>query len=142
MLPYTSPDSKEPPMTLDKYLDLLARQQYLEKVKITGQLHTEEVAAFEWRWGNREAEFSEQAASDWIIEMCVVRILSVKMMLTTRSLTGDEDGDDDDDDEDGGDGGRAARARQKKKQEARVKRIEDLKKDIVRAAGGPLTSDL
>lgn len=73
ILPYTSPDAKEPPMTLDKYLDLLARQQYLEKVKIAGQpLHGEESAAFEWRWGNREAEFSEQAASDWIIEMYVV----------------------------------------------------------------------
>lgn len=56
-------------MTLDKYLDLLARQQYLEKVKIPGQFHGEDIAAYEWRWGNREAEFSEQAASNWIIEM-------------------------------------------------------------------------
>lgn len=71
ILPYTSPDAKEPPMTLDKYLDLLARQQYLEKVKIAGQIHGDESAAYEWRWGNREAEFSEQAASDWIIEVYV-----------------------------------------------------------------------
>ena len=32
ILPYTSPDSKEQPMTLDRYLDLLDRQHYLEKV--------------------------------------------------------------------------------------------------------------
>lgn len=71
ILPYSSPDAKEPHMTLDKYLDLLARQQYLEKVKIPGPTHGEEAATYEWRWGNREAEFSEQAASDWIVEMYV-----------------------------------------------------------------------
>jgi hypothetical protein len=32
VLPYTSTDSKEPPMTLDKYLELLDRHHYLEKV--------------------------------------------------------------------------------------------------------------
>lgn len=57
------------------------------------------------------------------------------------SLTGDDDDDDDEDEEDEGDGGRAARDRQQKKEEARFKRLETLKKDIVRAAGGPLTSD-
>ena len=32
-MPYTSSDSKEPPMTLDKYLELLDRQHYLQKVR-------------------------------------------------------------------------------------------------------------
>lgn len=69
ILPYSSPDGKELPMTLDKYLDLLNRQQYLEKVKIPGQHHSGEADKYEWRWGNREAEFSEQTAAKWIVEM-------------------------------------------------------------------------
>lgn len=62
-------------MTLDKYLDLLARQQYLEKVKIPGQLGAGEAPVFEWRWGNREAEFSEKAASEWIIQVYVFSLV-------------------------------------------------------------------
>lgn len=61
-----------------------------------------------------------------------------------HSLTGGanaNDDDDEDEEEDQGDGGRAARDRKKKKQASRAKRLENLKKDIVRAAGGPLTSD-
>jgi hypothetical protein len=64
ILSYSSPDSKEPHMTLDKYLDLLARQQYLEKVKVPVAPGVE--PATEWRWGNREAEFTESAAAKFI----------------------------------------------------------------------------
>jgi hypothetical protein len=56
-------------MTLDKYLDILARQQYLEKVKIQGQLGAGETAMYEWKWGNREAEFSEVAVQEWMTRM-------------------------------------------------------------------------
>lgn len=69
ILPYNSPDNKEPSMTLDKYLDLLAKQNYLEKTKIMGPGGQEEGAVVEWRWGNREAEFSERAAAQFIEAM-------------------------------------------------------------------------
>lgn len=64
ILPFASPDSKDPHLTLDKYLDLLAKQQYLEKVKVPGPPGTE--ATIEWRWGNREAEFTEAAGGAFI----------------------------------------------------------------------------
>ena len=67
ILSYASPDSKEPHLTLDRYLDVLARQQYLEKVKVPGAPGFE--ATTEWRWGNREAEFSETAAATFIEKM-------------------------------------------------------------------------
>ncbi|KAL7421060.1 hypothetical protein Q5752_003944 [Cryptotrichosporon argae] len=67
VLPYTSSDSHEPPLTLDKYLDALARQNYLEKIKIPGA-HGES-ASVEWRWGSREAEFSEKAAAAFIEQL-------------------------------------------------------------------------
>jgi hypothetical protein len=69
LLPYSSPDGRAAELTVDKYLELLAQQQYLEKVKTSGQLHSAEAAQFEWRWGNREAEFSEQAAAQMIVEL-------------------------------------------------------------------------
>lgn len=55
-------------MTLDKYLDLLTKQNYLEKVKITnhGGAGGEDGTTIEWRWGNREVEFSEKAAASFI----------------------------------------------------------------------------
>ena len=46
ILPYTSPDSKEQPMTLDKYLDLLDRQLYLEKVGPIGCFSRTDLACF------------------------------------------------------------------------------------------------
>ena len=70
ILPYQSPDHKEPPMTLDRYLDVLARQGYLEKIKVlnpSGNL--EDVPKFIWRWGPREVEFSEVAAGKFIESM-------------------------------------------------------------------------
>jgi hypothetical protein len=53
-------------MTLDKYLDLLHRQQYLEKKTVASQVGNGDAAQFEWRWGNREAEFSEKAVQEWM----------------------------------------------------------------------------
>jgi hypothetical protein len=53
-------------------MDLLHRQQYIEKVKIVSQLGPGDVAAaFEWRWGNREAEFSEKAVQEWMTRLYV-----------------------------------------------------------------------
>lgn len=69
VLPYTSPDGKDVSITLDKYLDLLHRQQYLEKVKIVSQVGPGDAAAFEWRWGSREAEFSEKAVQEWMTRL-------------------------------------------------------------------------
>ena len=71
MLTYRSSDNKElrdQNMTLDKYLDLLVRQNYLEKTKIIipGGQHGDSETA-EWRWGSRaELEFSEVAAAEFI----------------------------------------------------------------------------
>lgn len=56
-------------MTLDKYLDLLDRQQYLEKVKVVSQIGNADAAQFEWRWGNREAEYSEKAVQEWMTQL-------------------------------------------------------------------------
>jgi len=56
-------------MTLDKYLDLLDKQQYLEKVKIVSQVGNADAAQFEWRWGNREAELSEKAVQEWVTRL-------------------------------------------------------------------------
>ena len=68
-LPFASPDSKDPALTLDRYLDLLAKQNYLEKVKTPGASGHSESANIEWRWGYREAEFSEKAAAKFIEAM-------------------------------------------------------------------------
>jgi hypothetical protein len=53
-------------MTLEKYLELLVKQNYLERNKIMGPGGGEEGSTVEWRWGNREAEFSEQSAASFI----------------------------------------------------------------------------
>ena len=67
ILPYSSKDSKEPHMTLDRYLDLLAKQGYLDKIKVPAPNRLEEGASFEWRWGTRPmVEFSEKAAAAFI----------------------------------------------------------------------------
>ena len=58
-------------MTLDKYLDLLYKQQYLEKVKVNSQVGNGEAAQFEWRWGSREAEYSEKAVQEWMTRLHV-----------------------------------------------------------------------
>ncbi|WOO78544.1 uncharacterized protein LOC62_02G002091 [Vanrija pseudolonga] len=81
VLPYHSEDSKEPPLTLDKYLELLTKLNYLEKVGLQmfnrTRSHTQvvtrstagpaEPSKIEWRWGSREAEFSEKAAAEFIV---------------------------------------------------------------------------
>jgi len=56
-------------LTLDKYLDLLAKQNYLEKTRIPAPDGAEENATIEWRWGAREAEFSEVAAAQFIVDV-------------------------------------------------------------------------
>lgn len=52
-------------MTLDKYLDLLDRQNYLTRVKLP-HLGGTEGPPIEWRWGGRELEFSEEQAAKFI----------------------------------------------------------------------------
>ncbi|TXT09121.1 hypothetical protein VHUM_02595 [Vanrija humicola] len=66
VLPWASEDSKEPPVTLDKYLDLLAKLNYLEKVVTPSASGPGEPPTITWRWGSREAEFSEAAAAEFI----------------------------------------------------------------------------
>lgn len=69
VLPYATPDTKEDLLTLDKYLDLLAKQNYLEKTRIPAPDGAEENATIEWRWGAREAEFSQVAAAQFIVDV-------------------------------------------------------------------------
>ena len=69
LLPYNTPDTKEPLITLDKYLDVLAKQNYLEKIRIPAPDGVEENAMIEWKWGSREAEFSEKAAAQFIVDV-------------------------------------------------------------------------
>ena len=54
-------------MTFDKYLDLLQRQNYLEKTEIRGVGNNADDVNIEWRWGSRaDVEFSEKAAAAFI----------------------------------------------------------------------------
>lgn len=63
-------------MTLEKYIDVLAKQNYLEKVGFRKTLLTRQMKrsnpsapegfSYELRWGSREAEFSEEAALAFI----------------------------------------------------------------------------
>lgn len=63
----------------------------------------------------------------------------VRLLLTDSLTRGEETDDDEEDDED--QDVEARRARQKKRKEARARRLDTLNKDIVQAAGGPLTGD-
>ncbi|EJT51880.1 hypothetical protein A1Q1_06877 [Trichosporon asahii var. asahii CBS 2479] len=107
VLPYASKDGTGEKLTLDKYLDLLARKRYLEKAESGGTGGQPKV--IEWRWGAREAEFSEKAAGAFIEKIFF------------------DQAESDSDDEDG----EAIRAR-----EANRKRVRN---ELERAAGGPLT---
>lgn len=61
-------DGKAQAPTLSRYLDILQRQNYLEKEKIPGARPGEEI--IEWRWGARaDTEFSEKAAGQFMEEM-------------------------------------------------------------------------
>lgn len=71
VLPYASKDTTDPHLTLDKYLELLAKYQYLEKIKNLGPMGQPEGGTIEWKWGSREAEFSSKAAAKFMEEMYV-----------------------------------------------------------------------
>lgn len=71
VLPYASKDTTDPHLTLDKYLELLAKYQYLEKIKNPGPMGQAEGGTVEWKWGSREAEFSSKAAAKFMEEMYV-----------------------------------------------------------------------
>ncbi|WVR08920.1 hypothetical protein IAU60_005979 [Kwoniella sp. DSM 27419] len=73
ILPYVSADSRDPPLTLDKYMDLLAKQAYLDKVKLPAPAGNPEGQTYEWRWGQREAEFSESDAAMFIEQIMLGR---------------------------------------------------------------------
>ncbi|ORY24201.1 MAGE family-domain-containing protein [Naematelia encephala] len=126
LLPYTSPDSKDPPMDLDKYLDLLAKQNYLEKVKsaIPGNRDAEKIS---WKWGNRDAEFSEKAAAEFIAKIFI-----------------DNERDDSSDEEDvprvtrNGANARSTGDKAATREQKRIKLLADIEK----AAGSPLAGTL
>ncbi|WWC63856.1 uncharacterized protein I303_106461 [Kwoniella dejecticola CBS 10117] len=123
ILPYSSPDSKEPYLTLDKYLDLLAKQNYLEKVRIPGHGHGEGGDTFEWKWGQREVEFSEKDAATFIEQITL----------------GEEDEESSSEEEDQDrDRDRRRRRNGQEKVDRKAKRNK-LKADIAKAAGGELT---
>jgi hypothetical protein len=68
---YASPDTKEAPLTLEKYLNALVAQGYLEKTRVKPPANNAntETELYEWRWGNREVEFSEKSAAIFIDQM-------------------------------------------------------------------------
>ncbi|WWC98140.1 hypothetical protein V866_005031 [Kwoniella sp. B9012] len=124
ILPYSSTDSKEPPLTLDKYLDLLAKQNYLEKAKIPGHGHGGEGGEqYEWRWGQREVEFSEKDAAKFIEQI----------ILGAEDESSSEEEEEEDNDR------RNRRGRPQDERVDKVARRDKLKEDIVKAAGGDLT---
>ncbi|OCF35722.1 hypothetical protein I316_02777 [Kwoniella heveanensis BCC8398] len=119
ILPYASADSKEPRLTLDKYLDLLAKQSYLEKVKLPAPGHNPEAESCEWRWGQRDAEFSEKDAATFI----------------ERMMLGAEEDESSDEEEEDNEPRRRRRQRNRAEKAARRNKLRD---DIVKAVGGPL----
>jgi hypothetical protein len=48
-------------------MDRLAKDGYLEKIKLSAV--NADKTVYEWRWGNREAEFSEASAATFIETM-------------------------------------------------------------------------
>jgi hypothetical protein len=69
VLPYITPTAtKSVPLTLDRYLDVLDSQHYLQKVKIANPAAAEG-HTIDWRWGQRQVEFSEKAAAKFIEEV-------------------------------------------------------------------------
>jgi hypothetical protein len=69
VLPFTAPDAytkQSPPLTLDGFLDLLTKQGYLVKTKLPNPGGVDQLPSYDWQWGYREAEFSEQAAFKFI----------------------------------------------------------------------------
>ncbi|RXK35162.1 hypothetical protein M231_07574 [Tremella mesenterica] len=117
LLPFTSPDSKESYLTLDKYLDLLSKQNYLEKIKLPSTGGPSE-QTYEWRWGSRESEFSEKDAAKFIADILI-----------------DENQDDDDEPR------RTRNATRGEERPSAVDQRKRLRTDIERSAGGPLMGD-
>ncbi|BEI85820.1 hypothetical protein CcaverHIS002_0601070 [Cutaneotrichosporon cavernicola] len=129
VLPWKSPNSHSATITLEQFMDVLAKQNYLEKTKhkhAGGDGPAEEI---EWRWGSREAEFSEKAAAAFIEKL----------------FLGDSDDESDSEEEEAGPSRQrngdhqSPSERRAARRAAKRKRIHN---DLERAAGGPLTGEL
>ncbi|KAK8844165.1 hypothetical protein IAR55_006959 [Kwoniella newhampshirensis] len=129
IIPYVTTDSNEPRLTLDKYLEVLAKQSYLEKIKLPGPVGNADAGVIEWRWGNREAEFPEKAAAEFIEEI----------MMGREGDTSGEESEEEGPRRGGrnGNGNGRARAPQGEEMSKEAKR-KKLREDIVKAAGGVL----
>ncbi|KGB75826.2 hypothetical protein CNBG_1664 [Cryptococcus deuterogattii R265] len=121
VLPYASKDTSDPFLTLDKYLDLLAKYQYLEKIKNPGPMGQPEGGTIEWRWGSREAEFSSIAAAKFMEEI----------MLGKEGESDSEEEEEDEEDQPRRRGREAPRERS-----SRTAKRQKLRDDIAKATGG------
>ncbi|OXC60434.1 hypothetical protein C358_04148 [Cryptococcus neoformans MW-RSA852] len=121
VLPYASKDTTDPHLTLDKYLELLAKYQYLEKIKNLGPMGQPEGGTIEWKWGSREAEFSSKAAAKFMEEI----------MLGKEGESDSEEEEEDDEDQPRRRGRGAPREKA-----SRPQKRQKLRDDIVKAAGG------
>ncbi|KAL0247837.1 hypothetical protein I308_103915 [Cryptococcus tetragattii IND107] len=121
VLPYASKDASDPFLTLDKYLDLLAKYQYLEKIKNPGPIGQPEGGTIEWRWGSREAEFSSIAAAKFMEEI----------MLGKEGESDSEEEEEDEEDQPRRRGRGAPRERS-----SRTAKRQKLRDDIIKATGG------
>ncbi|GMK56100.1 hypothetical protein CspeluHIS016_0211560 [Cutaneotrichosporon spelunceum] len=119
VLPWKSVDSYSGTMTLEQFMDT--------KLKHTGgDGPTEEI---EWRWGSREAEFSEKAASVFIEKL----------------FLGDSDDESDSEEEDAGPSRRRTTDHQTPAERRAARRGAKRKRihaDLERVVGGPLTGEL
>ncbi|ODN97304.1 hypothetical protein L198_03867 [Cryptococcus wingfieldii CBS 7118] len=125
VLPYSSKDNTGDLLTLDKFLDQLARTRYLEKIDIPGHGGGREGASCEWKWGARaEVEFSTKAAAKFIEEIMIGK-----------------EGESDDEEEEGQPRrGANSRARgEEEPEETNAHKRRKLKEDLVKASGLPLT---
>ncbi|KAK4689364.1 hypothetical protein P7C73_g732, partial [Tremellales sp. Uapishka_1] len=126
ILPFKAPESHQSVLTLDRYLELLERQNYLEKHK--SNTNADGKQEIEWRWGSRELEFSEKAAAEFIAKLFFVdeeedEITSDDEDVPRRNRNGQRT-------QPGGRRGERKLAQQK------------LKTDLEKAAGGPLGGQL
>lgn len=139
VLPYASKDASDPFLILDKYLDLLAKYQYLEKIKNPGPMGQPEGGTIEWRWGSREAEFSSIAAAKFMEEMYVA-VTTVQPFRKTNapcSMLGKEgESDSEEEEEDEEDQPRRRGRGAPRERSSRTAKRQKLRDDIIKATGG------
>lgn len=157
VLPWTSADAHSSPITLEQYLDVLAKQNYLEKVSCvgSGQLTTDEAQARRRRRTGRGDRVAVGLARGRILRDRGGRVHpeTVSLLATTTladtSFLGESDDEDESEDEQPGPSRRTRGAANgdhqtpaQRRAARRIAKRQRIQNDLERAAGGPLTGEL